>query len=126
MLNGDERGPINNLCVPSNVQPSYAPPGKALICASIVGSDAARPINELEERARQQLHDWFGSEIAEWTTLKVFAIQSALPACPRLTAGFREVDGVLYAGDYLSYGSQNGALAAGRAVGSAVVMDELL
>ncbi len=26
VLNGDQRGPINNLCVPSNVCPSYAPP----------------------------------------------------------------------------------------------------
>lgn len=126
MLNGDGRGPINNLCVPSNVQPSYAPPGKALICASIVGSDAARPINELEQRVRQQLHYWFGSETTEWTTLKVFQMPSALPACPRLSAGFREVDGIIYAGDYLSYGSQNGALAAGRAVGSAVVINEVL
>jgi hypothetical protein len=126
MLNGDGRGPINNLSVVSNVQPSYAPPGKALICASIVGSEANRPASELEERVRLQLHEWFGSETTEWTTLKVFSVPSALPACPRLSAGFKDVDGVIYAGDYLSYGSQNGALAAGRAVGAAVVMDELL
>ncbi len=126
MLNGDGSGPINNLSVVSNVQPSYAPPGKALICASIVGSEAKRQRPELEARVRQQLHDWFGSETTEWTTLKVFEMPCALPACPRLSAGFREVDGVIYAGDYLSYGSQNGALAAGRAVGSAVIIDELL
>lgn len=126
MLNGDGSGPINNLSVVSNVQPSYAPPGKALICASIVGSEANRPPAELEARVRAQLHDWFGSETTEWTTLKVFEMPSALPACPRLSAGFREVDGVIYAGDYLSYGSQNGALAAGRAVGSAVVINEVL
>jgi hypothetical protein len=108
------------------VQPSYAPLGKALICASIVGSEAKRPVAELEARVRAQLHDWFGSETTEWTTLKIFELASAVPACPRLSAGYKEVGGILYAGDYLSYGSQNGALAAGRAVGSAVIVDELL
>ncbi len=60
------------------------------------------------------------------TPLKVSPVPSALPAYPRLSSGFKDVDGVIYAGDYISQGSQNGALAAGRAVGSAVVMDELL
>jgi phytoene dehydrogenase-like protein len=126
MLNGDGRGPINNLSVVSNVQPSYAPPGKALICASIVGSEANRPINELEDRVRLQMHEWFGSETTEWTTLKVFSVPGALPACPRLSDGFKEANGVIYAGDYLSYGSQNGALAAGRTAGAVVVFEALL
>jgi hypothetical protein len=31
VLNGEGRGPINNLCVPSNVCPGYAPAGAALV-----------------------------------------------------------------------------------------------
>ena len=58
--------------------------------------------------------------------LAVFPVLSIPFDFPSLSVGFKDVDGVIYAGDYLSYGSQNGALAAGRAVGAAVVMDELV
>ena len=36
-LNGEDEGIVNNCCFPSNVQPSYAPPGQALVSASTVG-----------------------------------------------------------------------------------------
>jgi hypothetical protein len=38
VLNGDRTGPINNLCVPSNVAPAYAPPGQSLVSVSVVGA----------------------------------------------------------------------------------------
>jgi len=126
MLNGDGFGPINNLVVLSNVQRSYAPPGRALIAGSIVGTETDLPLEDLERRARSQLHDWFGAETSQWRLLRSFTIAGALPARPRFSQGYREVDGILYAGDYLSYGSQNGALAAGRSVGAAVVAEQLL
>ncbi len=39
VLNGEGSELINNLCVPSNVNQSYAPPGKSLISVSVVGRD---------------------------------------------------------------------------------------
>ena len=42
VLNGDRTGPINNLCVPSNVAPTYAPPGQALVSVSVVGRTCKR------------------------------------------------------------------------------------
>lgn len=36
-LNGEGTGIVNNCCFPATVQPSYAPPGKALVSASTVG-----------------------------------------------------------------------------------------
>ena len=36
VLDGDGQGPVSNLCVPSAVAPTYAPPGAALISAAVV------------------------------------------------------------------------------------------
>jgi phytoene dehydrogenase-like protein len=116
MLNSDESGPINNLAVVSNVQPSYAPEGKALISASMIGDYARMPESILMPKIRSQLHLWFGAQTADWQHVRSFSIANALPARARLQNGWQEKNGVLYAGDYLSYGSQNGALAAGRNV----------
>ena len=37
VLDGEGRGPVNDLCVPSDVAPSYAPPGAALVSATVLG-----------------------------------------------------------------------------------------
>jgi phytoene dehydrogenase-like protein len=121
MLNSDNSGPINNLAVVSNVQLSYAPEGKSLISASVIGDDTRLPQEALLTKVRSQLHLWFGSQTTRWEHIKTFAIAHALPARPRLESGWQQHNGVFYAGDYLSYGSQNGALAAGRAVAQYVL-----
>lgn len=120
VLNADE-GPITNLSVPSNIQHLYAPAGRSLISVSVVGEDASLAESVLLPKVRAQLRDWFGEETDDWEFLKIFTVRDALPARPRLGVGWCEKDGVIYAGDYLSYPSQNGALAAGRRVGEAVV-----
>jgi phytoene dehydrogenase-like protein len=121
VLDGDSTGPINNLSVPSNVQPSYAPAGQALISASIVGAAQQYPEADLVTAARRQLHSWFGSQVAKWEHITTITIPNALPARPRMASGWIQKDGVLFAGDYLTYGSQNGALMAGRQVAQAVI-----
>jgi phytoene dehydrogenase-like protein len=121
VLNGDGVPPINHLAVLSNAQPSYAPHGKALISASVIGSCAELPEGELAVAVRKQLSEWFGMQVRGWEFIRSFCIRAAIPARPRgLSAGWVEKLGVLYAGDYLSYGSQNGALQAGRMVGEEV------
>ena len=54
VVNG-EGGPINNLCVPSEVAPSYAPAGRALVSLTILG--AGEPDLDAVDR---QLRGWFG------------------------------------------------------------------
>ena len=122
-LDGDGMGPINNLAVLSNVQPGYAPSGKALISASVLGSLLRISETELLTAAKQQLHSWFGAQTADWEHVQNIRIPAALPARPRISSGWTCRDGVFYAGDYLSYGSQNGALMAGREVAHAVCRD---
>ena len=116
VLDGDASGPVNNLSVPSNIQPSYAPPGEALISASVVGMAAGLPDAELIKAAQVQLASWFGAQVADWQHISNVRVPNALPARPRISSGWLIRDGVYYAGDYLSYGSQNGALMAGREV----------
>ncbi len=119
-LNG-EGGPINNLCVPSEVAPSYAPAGRALVSLSVLGTgepDLAAVVH--------QLRGWFGSVVADWRHLRTYRIPRALPAYPvggsvqqrpRLAAG-------LYAcGDHREHPSLNGALASGRGAAAAVLAD---
>jgi phytoene dehydrogenase-like protein len=124
VLNGEGKGPINNLAVLTNIQPSYAPSGQALISASVVGTASSQPEAELVSSAREQLGGWFGSQVTDWEHLVNFRIPNALPARPRGSKGWIQKDGVFYAGDYLSYGSQNGALLAGRSVAQAILSEE--
>lgn len=121
LLSGEDAGPINNLAVLSNVQPTYAPEGKALIAASVIGDGARMSHEALIKSMRTQLTRWFGTEVRSWGHLKSYVIPNALPARPRLAQGWSEHSGVFYCGDYLSYGSQNGALAAGRAVAQEIL-----
>jgi phytoene dehydrogenase-like protein len=114
VLNGEGSGPINNLTVLSNVQRSYAPAGKALISLSVLGQQAQQSDQILLPMVLGQLHAWYGEQVSNWRFLRSFYIPGALPARPRLGAGWIEHKGVYFAGDYLSYGSQNGALRAGR------------
>jgi phytoene dehydrogenase-like protein len=121
LLSGDDSGPINNLSVLTNVQPTYAPEGKALMAACVVGESTRMSENVLVASIRSQLARWFGTQVHSWEYLKSYVIPHALPSRPRLAAGWLEHEGVFYCGDYLSYGSQNGALAAGRAVAQEIL-----
>jgi predicted NAD/FAD-dependent oxidoreductase len=122
-LNGGNAGVVNNLAVITNVQPGYTPDGTSLMAASVIGAHAMRGDEDLLGLVRQELHTWFGAQTTNWECLQIFRIENALPARPRLSSGFCEYQGVLYAGDYLSYGSQNGALLAGRAVAQHILSE---
>jgi len=127
ILNGDGVGPINNLAVPSDVAPGYAPDDKALVAAVIVektpGERAA-----LERSVRNQLLDWFGLEAGGWTHLRTVDVPYALPeqAPPFLSPPERDVrrrSGLYVCGDHTRTASLNGALASGRAAARAVWED---
>ena len=53
LLDGEGRGPVNDAAVMSEIAPEYAPPGRALVSASVLGD--ARRSAELEPRVRAQL-----------------------------------------------------------------------
>ena len=120
VVNG-EGGPINNLCVPSEAAPSYAPAGRALVSLSILG--AGEP--DLEA-VLGQLRGWFGSGVTDWRHLRSYRIPRALPSYP--VGGFgapsvRLADGLYACGDHREHPSLNGALASGRRAAEAVLAD---
>jgi protoporphyrinogen oxidase len=118
VLNGDGRGPINNLCVPSIVAPCYAPSGAHLVSASVIGENALSS-DELLPQVRSQLAEWFGEEARGWRHLKTYWIPQALPQiAPRQISAAKNKNevrpGIYLCGDYCETASINGALASGR------------
>ncbi len=127
VLNGEGRGPVNNLCVPSQVAPSYAPPGAALVSVTVLGCPKTRDA-ELERSVRDQLRGWFGEEVEAWRHLRTYRIRDALPAQtpPAYGGGMREVRigrGLYVCGDHRERASIEGSLVSGRLAAEAVVAD---
>ena len=127
VLNGDGVGPINNVAVPSDVAPGYAPDDRALVAAVVVGTPAETE-EALRRAVREQLIDWFGLEAGGWTHLRTVHVPYALPeqAPPFLSPPRREArrrPGLYVCGDHRHTGSINGAIASGRAAARAVVAD---
>ena len=128
VLDGEGRGPVLNLAVPSNVAPGYAPAGRHLISATIVG--ALEASDEVVERdVRVQMTEWFGAAaVRDWRHLRTYRIPWAqFDQSPgRLDPAERDVrlgGGVCVCGDHREQASINGALHAGRRAAEAVLAD---
>jgi phytoene dehydrogenase-like protein len=115
VLNGDGDGPINNLCVPSQVAPTYAPENQSLISVTVLGT----PDGDIEVGVREQLRDWFGTAVDDWRHLQTYRIPYALPgqAPPALSPVAKPAqrrDRLFVCGDYLDTASIQGAMLSGR------------
>ncbi len=124
VLNGDGEGPINNLCVPSQVSRRYAPDGRSLVSVTMVGRDAA--FDQSMEAVRSQLRSWFGRKVDRWRHLRTYDIPYALPdlGSPALepVAKVPQIsEGVFICGDHCDTASINGAMASGRRAAEAVL-----
>jgi phytoene dehydrogenase-like protein len=124
VLDGERTGPVNNVAVMSDVAPAYAPPGSALVSASVLGvpdqDDAA-----LEAAVRGQLAEWFGPAVQGWRYLRTYRLPHALPdqAAPALDVPERPVrlaDGLYVCGDHRDNASIDGAMASGFRAAQAV------
>tara|TARA_B100000902_G_scaffold37493_1_gene44794 strand:+ start:2795 stop:4105 length:1311 start_codon:yes stop_codon:yes gene_type:complete len=125
LLNGnlvDSRSIVSHLAVPSDIQPSYAPSGRSLVTATVVG-DRAVEMGYLDEEAieqavRNDLGDWFGDgTISTWNTLAIQHITHALPITnsnERLTNLPRNGEDAIECGDHMLHGSVEGAILSGR------------
>jgi phytoene dehydrogenase-like protein len=123
VLNGEANGPINNLCVPSQIAPAYAPGGQALVSATVIGHQGPEE-QGLVLRVREQLADWFGPLAHQWQHLRTYDIPNALPHQPSLDPiekAVRRTDGIFVCGDYLDFASIQGAMATGRRAAESVL-----
>ena len=124
VLNGDGKGPINNLCVPSQVSSKYAPNGQSLVSVTVLGQDSDE--QRLLEQVHAQLQEWFGTTAETWRHLKTYSISYALPAqsppaLQPVAKSTRHGEGVFVCGDHCDTGSINGAMASGRRAAEAVI-----
>lgn len=125
VLNGDGDGPINNLCIPSAVSPTYAPAGQSLVSVSVIDAETGGSDDNLEQSVRQQLKDWYGDDVSSWRHLRTYRIHNALPQKnpPTQFHGTQRYivkPGLYICGDHMTSGSINGALESGRCVGQLI------
>ncbi len=123
VLDGDRREIIANTVVISNAAPEYAPSGKSLIAASVVGVSA--PSSASETVIRVELSRLYGKPTDDWEMLEVISIPAALPSARVPQANLRKPidlgDGMFVAGDHRDSPSIQGALAGGWRTAGAVL-----
>ncbi|MDF9795966.1 phytoene dehydrogenase-like protein [Catalinimonas alkaloidigena] len=121
---------VNNVCVMSQVAPTYAPEGQHLISVSINGYQKASE-EELILNIKDELSDWFGSEQTEsWNHLRTYKVKYALPNQDSVThevdaEQLKLKDGLYTAGDYLLNGSINAAMRSGR-IAADVIREDMI
>ncbi len=121
-LRGAGSGLVNNVCVPSDVAASYAPPGQALISVSVLG---IHDLAGLESQVVRELEAWFGQEVREWRHLRTERIERALteqaPGSGFSGPGFRHHGGIFVCGDHLWSASIEGAIISGLRTADAIL-----
>lgn len=128
VLDGEGRGPVVNLAVPSLVAAGYAPAGQHLVSTTVVG-EAPGDDTVLEQRVRAHMGEWFGErEVAGWRALRTYRIHWAQFAQPPgvLEPPERPVAssaGVFVCGDHVENASINGALHSGWRAAEAVMQE---
>ena len=123
VLNSEGTGPINNLCVPSQVAAGYAPSGQSLISVTVL--EAPGDGTNLVSEVMQQLKAWYGTTVESWRHLRTYTINYALPAQtpPALDPVAKPsmaTAGIAVCGDYCDTASINGAIASGRRAASEI------
>lgn len=110
-----QTGPVVNAIDFASVVPSYSPDGRGLLSVTTL-SEAS------EGEVRNHLENIYGEKI-EGELLTHFEISDALPILPpgEKRSGILEDDGMIFAGDYLTEPSQNGALLSGRLAGESAI-----
>ncbi|KAJ0263669.1 hypothetical protein HA466_0021430 [Hirschfeldia incana] len=127
-LNGSNSGIINNMFFPTNVAGTYAPPGKALVSVSLIGSFEDRSDDDLAAEVIRELSGWFGeSLVTSWRHLRTYRIEFAQPnQCPPtdLVKNPRVGSGLYLSGDYMTSATFDGALVSGRRAVEALLREK--
>jgi phytoene dehydrogenase-like protein len=113
LLDGAASGPALNVAVMSNVAPSYAPDGQALVVAACPG----RVDDRVDDEVRRQLRGWFGTQVDRWRHLRTHRIPYAQPDQRPPFSPKRRVrlaPSLWVCGDHRDTGSIQGALHSGR------------
>ena len=134
-LNGSSKGLVNNVCVPSDVSPLYAPEGKSLISVSLLGLHRDEHI---PTEVKKELAAWFGEQVDGWQHLRTDIIKHALPeqapeenqqndteaytgTHTEAPKGFLKIDDIMICGDHTTSASIEGAIISGNQTAAALL-----
>lgn len=117
-LNGEkitDQEPVNNVCFPSSVVKSLAPPGKSLASVSVIDPKVSE--EELEPYVKQHLGKWFGKgKVEGWKLLKSYKIKGAQPGQTipnNWEKKLQVAHGIYVCGDHMDTPTLNGAIRSG-------------
>lgn len=122
LLDAEGSGPVAHTAVMSEVDPSRAPEGRALITSVVLG----RPPTDLDRRVRSQLAGVYGTPTSEWELLGVHHEPEAIPAMSPPHDARRPVrllSGLYVCGDHRDTSTVQGALFSGRRAAHAILRD---
>ncbi|MFD0279962.1 FAD-dependent oxidoreductase [Kitasatospora sp. NPDC127111] len=132
LLDGERPGGhpplVSHSVVLSELHPSYAPAGQALVATTVLGRrsfDAGGPA-ALEPAVRARLAELYGTRTRGWQFLSVRHVPDAVPAMPpphNPRRPVRLLAGLYVCGDHRDTSSAQGALVSGRRAAQAVVRD---
>ncbi|MFJ6511441.1 FAD-dependent oxidoreductase [Streptomyces sp. NPDC091406] len=122
VLDGDRSGPVAYTAVMSEVDPSRAPEGRALITSTVLGT----PPPDLDRSVRAQLAALYGVPTDGWELLAAHHDPEAVPAMeaphdPRRPV--RVLAGLYVCGDHRDTSTVQGALHSGRRAAEAILTD---
>ena len=118
LLNGNNRGEINNVFVPTNISKAYSPNNKSIISVSTIG------LNNNETEIRNELNNWFGNQTEDWKLLHTYHIEQALPRMYVPSVSHSQyVNGIHMCGDYLTSSSIHGSMHSGRMTANQIIAD---
>jgi hypothetical protein len=122
VLDADRRGPVAHTAVISQVDPSRAPAGRALISSTLLGAPPADP----DRTVRAHLAALYGTATHRWELLAVHHTPDAVPAMPPphdLRRPVRLLAGLYVCGDHRDTSTVQGALHSGRRAATALLTD---
>ncbi|MDN3020729.1 NAD(P)/FAD-dependent oxidoreductase [Streptomyces sp. S.PB5] len=122
LLEADRGGPVAHTAVVSQVDPSRAPAGRALITSTVLGP----PPPDVETAVRTHLSRLYGTSTTRWETLAVHHTPEAVPAMraphdPRRPV--RLLAGLYVCGDHRDTSTVQGALHSGHRASTAILSD---
>ncbi|MFL5998551.1 MAG: NAD(P)/FAD-dependent oxidoreductase [Streptomyces sp.] len=122
LLDADRGGPVAHTAVISEVDPSRAPSGRALISSTVLGTPPA----DLETAVRTHLARLYGTPTHRWETLAVHHTPEAVPAMPAphdLRRPVRLLAGLYVCGDHRDTSTVQGALHSAHRATAAILKD---
>lgn len=122
LLDADRGGPVAHTSVVSQVDPSRAPAGRALISSTVLGP----PPPDVETAVRIHLSRLYGTSTTRWETLAVHHTPEAVPAmrAPHdLRRPVRLLAGLYVCGDHRDTSTVQGALHSGHRASTAILKD---